>query len=56
MKKLVVKVANPVRVVINSTKGDWAQIRSGLNSRVLHTGRVAYIKRVAKNRYNTLVK
>lgn len=55
MQKVTVKVARPVRVVINSIRhGDqWAQIREG--SKVLHTGRIPYIKRVAKTRYNTMV-
>jgi len=55
MQKVSVKVARPVRVVINSTKrGDqWAQIRH--DGQILHTGRLPYIKRVAKTRYNTIV-
>ena len=55
MQKVNVKVARPVRVVINSTRqgNQWAQIREG--SKILHTGRVPYIKRVAKTRYNAMV-
>jgi hypothetical protein len=56
MQKANVKVARPVRVILNTANrngAQWAQIREG--SKILHTGRVPYIKRVAKTRYNTIV-
>jgi hypothetical protein len=46
----------PIRVIVNSgtsTKGDrWARIKCAKSGKVLHTGRIAYIRRVAKQRYN----
>lgn len=57
MKSANVAIARPVRVVLNTANrngAQWAQIREG--STILHTGRVKYIKRVAKTRYNTIVK
>jgi len=55
MQKAIVKVARPVRVVINSTRegNQWGQIRVG--NQILHTGQIPYIKRVARTRYNALV-
>lgn len=55
MQKAIVKVARPVRIIINTNRqgNQWGQIREG--SKILHTGQIPYIKRVAKARYNTMV-
>jgi len=55
MFRAQVKINRPIRVVINtSNKGErWGQIR--FDGKILHTGQVGYIKRIAKQRYNTLV-
>lgn len=55
MQKAIVKIARPVRVVVNTTRegNQWGQIREG--SKILHTGQLPYIKRIAKTRYNTMV-
>jgi len=53
-----VKVARPVKIVQNSVNGQssqWGQIRCVKSGKVLHTGRLPYIKRVAQTRYNLAV-
>tara|TARA_R110000744_G_scaffold2381_1_gene9682 strand:- start:186 stop:371 length:186 start_codon:yes stop_codon:yes gene_type:complete len=37
----------------NRSRNQWAQITNAQNGRVLHTGQPAYIKHVAKKKYNT---
>ena len=39
----------------NSNKDQWAKIVSFSTGQVLHTGQPRYIKRVARERYNTLL-
>lgn len=57
MKLVAVKVARPVKVIVNSQKrGDqWGQIRCVASGKILHTGRLSYIKRIAEKRYNSKV-
>lgn len=53
-----VKVARPVRIIQNSSNAQsaqWGQIRCDRTNRVLHTGRLPYIKQVARKRYNLVV-
>ena len=57
MKSVKVTLSVPVRVKINTStnsKNDrWGQIIHNVpGGRVLHTGQLGYIKRVAKNKYN----
>jgi len=49
-----VKIARQIRIVQNSVKsGDqWGQIKDVASGKVLHTGRLPYIRRVARVRYN----
>ena len=59
MKSLNKQFAVPVRVVVNTLNKDkdrWAKILNANTGQVLHTGQPSYIRRVAKSRYNTLVK
>ena len=55
-----VVIARPVKVVLNTgdrrSVAQWGQIRDAVTGAVLHTGQIPYIRRVAKSRYNTLVK
>ena len=39
----------------NKSRDQWAQIVECKTGKVLHTGQPRYIKRVAKDRYNTLL-
>jgi hypothetical protein len=39
----------------NRSRDQWAQIVECRTGKVLHTGQPRYIKRVAKDRYNTLL-
>jgi len=58
MLRTAVKIARPVKVVVNTSdkrSHQWGQIRDAVTGRVLHTGQVGYIKRVAKKRYNSVV-
>jgi hypothetical protein len=47
-------IARPIKVVVNSArKGDqWGQIKDAASNKVLHTGRLPYIVRTARVRYN----
>jgi hypothetical protein len=48
-----VVIARPVKVLINSRRGhQWGQIKDAVTNKVLHTGRLPYIKRTALKRYN----
>jgi hypothetical protein len=51
-------LATPVRIVRNtrsaSRNSQWARIVHGRTGAVLHTGQIAYIKRVAAKRYNVI--
>ena len=37
----------------NRNRNQWARITDAQSGQVLHTGQPAYIKRVAKKKYNT---
>jgi hypothetical protein len=39
----------------DKSRDQWAQIIECKSGKVLHTGQPRYIKRVAKDRYNTLL-
>jgi len=59
MKNVKTVTVRKITVQLNSTnaKSDrWARIRDAHTGAILHTGRVGYIKAVAKKRYNRLVK
>ena len=56
MQKVQTKTARPVRVILNTTnpnRHQWGKIMEG--RKVLHTGQVPYIKRVARKKFNLLV-
>ena len=55
MKKASITINRPIRVLINSTRKDWAQIKCNKTGVILHTGRIGYIRNVAKKRYNHTV-
>lgn len=56
MKNVQVATAREIKVQLNSLKHqDWARIRDAKTNEILHTGRVSYIKRVARVRYNKSV-
>ena len=48
--------ARPIRVVRNTHKGSvndqWAKIVDAKSGKILHTGQLRYIRRVARDRYN----
>jgi hypothetical protein len=57
MKAQNVKLAQSVRVVFNTNnpnRHQWAKIVAP-NGKILHTGQVPYIKRVARKKFNLLV-
>ena len=39
----------------NRSRNQWARITDARSGQVLHTGQPAYIKQVAKKKYNTLL-
>ena len=39
----------------NRSRNQWARITDARSGEVLHTGQPAYIKQVAKKKYNTLL-
>ena len=49
-------LAIPVKILRNTDKGSrndqWARIVHVQTGKILHTGQINYIKRVAKNKYN----
>lgn len=56
MKAQNVKLAQSVRVVFNTNnpnRHQWGKIMEG--KKVLHTGQVPYIKRVARKKFNLLI-
>lgn len=56
MKNLKVATARQIKVQLNSVKHrDWGRIRDAKTNEILHTGRVNYIVKVAKERYNKSV-
>ena len=58
MKNVNTVTVRKIKVQLNSTnasKDQWARIRDARTNQILHTGRVPYIKRVAKVKYNQLV-
>jgi len=60
MKKVVSTVVIPIKVLRNTHKGSlrdqWARIKEDKpRGRVLHTGQLPYILKVARQRYNTVV-
>ena len=57
MKTLATNVFRPVRVLKNTTKkqADYFIIKCAESGKVLHCGRPAYIRRVAKERYNAKI-
>jgi len=57
MKAQNVKLAQTVRVVFNTNnpqRHQWAKIVAP-SGKILHTGQVPYIKRVARKKFNLLV-
>jgi len=57
MKAQNVKLAQSVRVVFNTNypnRHHWAKIVAP-SGKILHTGQVPYIKRVARKKFNLLV-
>lgn len=53
MKNVQVATARSIKVQLNSAKHkDWARIRDAKTNEILHTGRLPYIRKVAKERYN----
>ena len=58
MKKVSTVIARPIVVksnVIVKANPDWMQIKDAVSGEILHTGRPAYIRKVALNRYNAKV-
>ena len=57
MKAVETVDAVRVEVVKNSVtrKAAWGRIRNAATGQVLHTGTPAYLKRVAKAKYNKIV-
>jgi len=60
MKKVHTTVVIPIKVLRNTRKGSlndqWAKIKEDKpHGRILHTGQLPYILKVAKQRYNTVV-
>ena len=56
MKNVKTFTARSIKVQFNSVKRqDWARIRDAKTNEILHTGRVPYIVKVAKERYNKTV-
>lgn len=56
MFKASIQVNRPIKVLVNSQRQNWAQIKCEQTGVILHTGRVPYIQRVAKQRYNHSIK
>jgi hypothetical protein len=58
MKRAQISVAMPVKVIQNTVKNGskWGKITCAQTGTVLHTGKLPYIQRIAKSKYNTLVK
>lgn len=57
MKAQNIKLAQTVRVVFNTNnpqRHQWAKIVAP-SGKILHTGQVPYIKRVARKKFNLLV-
>lgn len=55
MKNLTTVTVRRIKVQLNSsnTQADqWARIKDADTGQILHTGRVGYIRRVAKKKYN----
>jgi len=54
MKIAQVKIANPVRIVRNTTTGkhQWAKIVDAQTGKVLHTGGMKHIRYVARKKFN----
>ena len=57
MKTVYVQTARPVKIFMNgAVKGDkWGQIVCVNTGRVLHTGQLQYIRRIAVGKYNALM-
>ena len=58
MKKVSLTIARPIIVKTNVVKAktpDWMQISDASTGEILHTGRPAYIRNVAKRRYGQKV-
>lgn len=56
MKNVTVATARSIKVQLNSVKRtDWARIRDAKTNEILHTGRLNYIRKVAKDRYNKTI-
>jgi len=57
MRKVQTVSAIPVRVIRNTHSNrapSWAKIVDARTNKVLHTGRPAYIRKVAEKRYNVI--
>ncbi len=55
MKNTAAIVANPVRVQLNTpnkARSQWARIICERTGKTLHTGQPAYIKRLARKKFN----
>jgi len=59
MKKVKANLfAVPVRVKVNTmdrNKSQWGQIVEAKTGKILHTGQLRHIRRVARERYNALL-
>ena len=58
MHRRPVTVAKSVRVQINTLNGQrdqWGRIIDSQNGKVLHTGQLSYIRRVARRKFNLIV-
>ncbi len=44
-----------IRVLKNGKNADWLKIVNADNGEILHIGKPRYIRRVAKNRYNSII-
>jgi DUF917 family protein len=54
MRKVAVRQLIPVRILLNTSNRSshqWAKIVDARTGKILHTGQLAYIKRLAKLRY-----
>lgn len=56
MKNVQTITAREIKIQFNSVKRtDWARIRDAKTNEILHTGRLPYIRQVAKKRYNKTI-
>jgi hypothetical protein len=56
MKNVKTVTSREIKVQFNSVNDTvWARIRDAKTNEILHTGRLPYIRRVAKDRYNKTI-